>query len=58
MKNAEICNEEHKTVIDHPKFVIPYHSQFRLKFDIFIVVLSIYNCIMIPLELSIGQNFF
>jgi hypothetical protein len=40
------------------KCVIPCYSKFRLRFDIIVILLSIYNCIMIPIEISMGKNVF
>ena len=38
--------------------LIPCQSKFRLKFDMFVIVLSIYNCFMIPIQISFGEVMF
>lgn len=39
---------------------IPIHcdSNFRLGFDFLVILLSVYNCVMIPIEISFGLNMF
>ena len=37
-------------------YIIHYNSQFRIKFDLLIVLLALFTCFKIPLELSFGEE--
>ena len=46
--------EEHVTVeFKKPqKCLIRHNSKFRIRWDLYIIVLVLYNCILIPIELA------
>ena len=40
------------------KYTIRYNSKFRSYWDLFIIILSIYNCIILPLEIGFTDIFY
>jgi hypothetical protein len=40
------------------KFILRYNSQFKLRFDLFIVFMAIFTCFLIPIQISFGTQFY
>jgi uncharacterized protein YdaL len=40
------------------RYIIPVNHPYRIRWDLFIILLSIYNAIMVPIEVSFAPDFF
>lgn len=45
-------DKEEKKILEHSKCLIRGHSTFKLKWDVFIMLLAIFNCFSIPFEVA------
>ena len=41
-----------------PWYIIRFNSRFRVYWDLFIILLAIYNCILIPIDVGFGEKFY
>jgi hypothetical protein len=41
-----------------PWYIIRFDSRFRVYWDLFIIFLAVYNCILIPIDVGFGEKFY
>ena len=39
-------------------YIIKFDSRFRVYWDLFIILLAVYNCILIPIDVGFGNKFY
>ena len=55
-ESFEIMKEKEEERI--PWYIIRFNSRFRVYWDLFIILLAIYNCILIPIDVGFGEKFY
>eukprot|EP00347_Sterkiella_histriomuscorum_P006771 403351490 len=56
MEKTQDLTVQQKTKL--PILIFSYKSKYRMYWDLVIILLALYNCIMIPIEISYGDDFF
>lgn len=41
-----------------PWYIVRYDNRFRVYWDLFIILLAVYNCILIPIDVGFGEKFY
>lgn len=39
-------------------YIVNYDNRFRIYWDLFIILLAVYNCILIPIDVGFGKKFY
>jgi hypothetical protein len=39
-------------------YIVNYDNKFRIYWDLFIIFLAVYNCILIPIDVGFGKKFY
>ena len=39
-------------------YIVSYDNRFRIYWDLFIILLAVYNCILIPIDVGFGKKFY
>jgi hypothetical protein len=47
-----------KQQVQVPWYIIRFDSRFRVYWDLFIIFLAVYNCILIPIDVGFGSKFY
>jgi hypothetical protein len=61
MEKRKYLSKRTKEVIKHiPEFMISFNDNLRMRWDLFVIILAIYNCFWIPFEIAFepAVNFF
>lgn len=55
---GEVLDVVTKQAVSVPWYIIRYDSRFRVYWDLFIILLAVYNCILIPIDVGFGSKFY
>ena len=50
-------NDEGEPIMHRSKLTVSYMSSNKTNWDIFVIVLAVYNCLALPLELAVLPPF-